>query len=283
MKLRASNFKKEIMKRIFFALSVLMIAMLACQMTGLTPLSQPTTAPQSQTSAPVPANPVNPVNVNPQDSTLTVGIVSALGRTEASQHSVDGGGFFSMADIIQTDAAVNPGNSGGPLLNTNGEVVGINRAILTNSSNSAGQPTNSGIAFAVSVNIVKRVMPSLISTGSYDYPYMGISFFPDQLMSLNVIDALGLKTFTGAYVVDVTKGSPADKAGIRAGTKPTSIDSLLAGGELVTAIDGQNVRTFDELISYLITNKSPGDTVVLTVIRDGKSQDITLTLDARPK
>lgn len=222
----------------------------------------------------------NPFGLN---GTMTVGIVSALGRTQTSDHSIDGGGFFSAADIIQTDAAINPGNSGGPLLNTNGEVVGINRAIATNSSTANGQPTNSGIAFAISGNIVKRVTPFLIKDGAYDYPYMGISFFPDQLMSLDVIEALNLKTYSGAYVVDIAKGGPAEKAGIRAGDKPTSIDSLLAGGDLVTAIDGKSVRTFDELISYLVTNKSPGDTVILTVIRDEQSQDITLTLDARPK
>lgn len=222
----------------------------------------------------------NPFGLN---GTMTVGIVSALGRTQASDHSIDGGGFFSAADIIQTDAAINPGNSGGPLLNTNGEVVGINRAIATNSSTANGQPTNSGIAFAISVNIVKRVTPFLIKDGAYDYPYMGISFFPDQLMSLDVIEALNLKNYSGAYVVDIAKGGPAEKAGIRAGDKPSSIDSLLAGGDLVTAIDGKPVRTFDELISYLVANKSPGDTVILTVIRDGQPQDITLTLDARPK
>jgi S1-C subfamily serine protease len=133
------------------------------------------------------------------------------------------------------------------------------------------------------VNIVKRVTPFLIKDGSYDYPYMGISFLPDQIMNLDVIEALDLKSYTGAYVVEVAKGGPAEKAGIRAGDKPTRIDLLLAGGDLVTAIDGKSVRTFDELISYLVTNKSPGDTIVLTVLRDGQSQDIPLTLDARPK
>jgi 2-alkenal reductase len=222
----------------------------------------------------------NPFGLN---GTMTVGIVSALGRTQSSEHSIDGGGFFSAADIIQTDAAVNPGNSGGPLLNTNGEVVGINRAIATNSSTATGQPTNSGIAFAISVNIVKRVTPFLIQDGSYDYPYMGISFFPNEFLNLDVIEALDLKTYTGAYVVEVTPGGPADQAGIRAGDKPTRIDTLFAGGDLVIAVDGKSVRTFDELISYIVTNKSPGDTVVLTVLRDGQSQDITLTLGARPK
>ena len=222
----------------------------------------------------------NPFGLN---GTMTVGIVSALGRTQASQHSIEGGGFFSAADIIQTDAAVNPGNSGGPLLNTNGEVVGINRAIITNTSDANGQPTNSGIAFAISVNIVKRVAPYLIRDGSYDYPYLGISFMNEELMSLDVIEALELQTYNGAYVMDVTKGGPADQAGVRAGNKTTRIDGLLAGGDLVTAIDGRPVRSFDELISYLVTNKSPGDTVVLTVLRDGQSVDITVTTGARPK
>ena len=222
----------------------------------------------------------NPFGLN---GTMTLGIVSALGRTQTSAHSIDGGGFFSAADIIQTDAAINPGNSGGPLLNTSGEVVGINRAIATDSSTASGQPTNSGIAFAISGNIVKRVTPFLIKDGAYDYPYMGISFLPDQVMNLDVIEALGLKSNTGAYVVDVTKGGPAELAGIHAGNKPTRIDAILAGGDLVTAIDGKSVRTFDELISYLVTNRSPGDKVVLTLIRDGQSQDISITLGARPK
>lgn len=222
----------------------------------------------------------NPFGLN---STMTTGIISALGRTQTSAHSANGGGFFSMADVIQTDAAINPGNSGGPLLNTNGEVIGINRSIRTDTSNSAGEPTNSGIAFAISVNIVKRVTPIIIRDGHYDYPYMGISFFPDEFMSLDVVDALGLKSYTGAYVVDVTKDGPADKAGIRAGDKPTRINSLNAGGDLVTGVDGKSIRTFDELIGYIVKNKSPGDTVVLTVLRNGQSQDITLTLGARPK
>lgn len=221
----------------------------------------------------------NPFGLN---GTMTEGIISGLGRTQASEHSTDGGGFFSAADIIQTDAAINPGNSGGPLLNTKGEVVGINRAIITNNSNASGEPTNSGIAFAVSVNIVKRVTPIIIRDGHYDYPYLGISFYPDELVNLDTIEALGLKSLTGAYVVDVAKGGPADKAGIHAGDQPTRIANLNAGGDIVTAIDGKPIRTFDELISYLITNKSPGDSVVLTVFRDGQTQDITITLGARP-
>jgi 2-alkenal reductase len=101
-------------------------------------------------------------------------------------------------------------------------------------------------------------------------------------LTLAAIEALGLNTYTGAYVTDVTPGGPADQAGIRGGTQPTNLDGLQAGGDVITAIDGQPVDTFDDLLSYLTTNKSPGDTTVLTVLRDGQSMDITVTLGTRP-
>ncbi len=215
------------------------------------------------------------------DGTMTVGVVSSLGRTLDSEHTAPGGTQpYTAGDLIQTDAAINPGNSGGPLFNMNGEVVGVNRAIQTINSTSTGEPLNSGIGFAVSSNIVKRVSPVLITTGKFDYPYLGMS--SQSSLTLDEITVLGLTQDSGAYVTDVTKGGPADLAGIKAGTKATSIQGLNAGGDLITAIDGHPVRLFDELLSYLITNKSPGDKVVLTVIRGGKSQDITVTLGKRP-
>jgi len=221
----------------------------------------------------------NPFGLN---STMTVGIVSALGRTLDSAHETPDGTLFTAGDIIQTDAAINPGNSGGPLFNINGEVIGINRAIRTNSTTAAGQPVNSGIGFAVSVNMVKRVAPVLIATGKYDYPLLGISSLPNENMSLPVIDALGLKSYTGAYVTDVIAGGPAEKAGIIPGSTPTSINGLLGGGDLIVAIDGKEVRTFDEMLAYLITHKGPGDTVVLQVLRGTEKVDVTITLDKRP-
>jgi 2-alkenal reductase len=99
---------------------------------------------------------------------------------------------------------------------------------------------------------------------------------------LSQIEALGMDTFTGAYVLSVTPGGPADQAGIRPGTKDTSDPNLKAGGDIITAIDGHPVATFDQLLSYLVTTKSPGDTVVLTVLRDGQSTDVTVTLGKRP-
>ena len=220
----------------------------------------------------------NPFGLN---GTMTLGIVSALGRTQFSQAAPEGNGFFSTADIIQTDAAINPGNSGGPLFNMKGEVVGINQSIRTDTfNNTTGNAVNSGVGFSISINVVKRVVPFLISNGKYEYPYLGISSTSN--LTLAQIEALGLNTFTGAYVLSVTPGGPADKAGIQAGTKDTNVQGLKAGGDVITAIDKHPIATFDQLLSYLVTNKSPGDNVVLTVLRNGQSVDVTVTLGKRP-
>ena len=232
----------------------------------------------------------NPFGYN---GTMTFGIVSALGRTLGSEHTAPGGTqTFTAGDLIQTDAAINPGNSGGPLFNLNGEVVGLNRAILSANFTSTGEATSSGVGFSVSSNIIKRVVPIIIRDGKYDYPYLGISSLslgnpsPPGAQasppSLDMIKALGLTQSTGTYVTEVTKGGPADKAGLKAGTTPTSVQNLFAGGDLIVAIDGHPVIQYDDLIAYLIDNKSPGDTVVLTVIRGGQKQDITITLGKRP-
>jgi S1-C subfamily serine protease len=221
----------------------------------------------------------NPFGLN---STMTVGIISALGRTLDSAHSTTDGNFYTAGDIIQTDAAINPGNSGGPLFNANGEVIGINRAIRTDSTTANGQPVNSGIGFAISINIVKRVAPGLIATGKYDYPFLGVSSLPSDLMALPVVEELGLKSFTGAYVTDVVPGGPAEKAGIIPGRTRTSIPNLFSGGDLIVAIDGREVHTFDQMLSYLITNKGPGDSVVLQVLRGSDKVDVTVVLGSRP-
>jgi 2-alkenal reductase len=125
------------------------------------------------------------------------------------------------------------------------------------------------------------VVPVLIEKGKYDYPYLGITSM--NALSLPVIEALGLKSQVGAYVTSVTKGGPADKAGIKAGDQSTSIQNLPAGGDLIIAIDGRPVKVFDDLLRYLINHKSPGDTVVLTVLRGDQSVDIVVTLAKRPK
>ena len=219
----------------------------------------------------------NPFGLN---GTMTVGIVSGLGRSQFA-HASPEGGFFSTADIIQTDAAINPGNSGGPLFNMNGEVVGVNQSIRTeNIDQTTGNPLNSGVGFSISINLVKRVADALINDGRYAYPFLGITSRDD--LPLTVIEALGLNTYTGAYVVSVTPGGPADQAGIRGGSVPTSISGLEAGGDVITAIDGRPIVNFDQLLSYLLSNKSPGDAVVLTILREGQPQDVTITLGERP-
>jgi S1-C subfamily serine protease len=212
--------------------------------------------------------------------TMTVGIVSSKGRTLESLRQSSNGAYFTAGGIIQTDAAINPGNSGGPLLNLQGEVIGVNREIQTISSNATGAPTNSGIGFAVSSNIVTRVVPHLIAEGKYDYPYLGIS--SNETITLLEAEALGLPQSTGVYVHIVTSGSPADKAGLRGGTSPSSIPGLNAGGDLIIAIDGQEVKTYSDILNYLFAHKSPGEQVTFTVLRDGKQIEIQLTLDKRP-
>lgn len=219
----------------------------------------------------------NPFGLN---GTMTSGIISALGRTLDSQRGAPSGGVFTAGDIIQTDAAINPGNSGGPLYNLNGEIIGVNRAIRTSNFTEAGEPVNSGIGFAIAIDIVKRVVPVLIAEGKYDYPYLGISSLSN--LSLPQIEALGLKSFTGAYVTSVSPNGPAANAGIRAGSQITSSPGLNAGGDLIIKIDGNSILRFDELLRYLINNKSPGDNVVLTVLRGEDQVDITVNLGKRP-
>jgi len=212
--------------------------------------------------------------------TMTLGIVSAKGRTLESLRQAEGGTFFSAGDVIQTDASINPGNSGGPLLNLAGEVIGVNRAIRTTGTTITGEPVNSGIGFAVSSNIVRRVVPVLIAKGTYDYPYLGIS--SREMLTLEQIEALGLPRQTGAYIVSVTPGGPADRAGLRGGSKATRFPGLPAGGDLIIAIDDQPVQTFSDLLSYLMKHKSPGDTVILTILRDNQEKEVSVTLGKRP-
>jgi len=214
-------------------------------------------------------------------STMTLGIISAKGRVLDSIRTSGDNTPFTAGDIIQTDAAINPGNSGGPLLNLAGEVVGINRAIRTTGTTAAGDPVNSGIGFAVSINIVKKVVPSLIANGTYDYPYLGISSSSFDF-ALPEWEALGFTQTSGAYLTGVTPGGPAEQAGLRAGDRPTSYPGLFAGGDLIQAVDGIPVYVYGDLVSYIMTNKSPGDTISLTIIRNGTEKEVNLTLGKRP-
>ncbi len=219
----------------------------------------------------------NPFNLS---GSMTLGIVSAKSRTLSSFREASTGGFFSAGDLIQTDASINPGNSGGPLLNLNGEVVGINRAIRTEQTNENGEPTNSGIGFAISSNIVGRVVPFLIKDGFYDYPYVGITSQED--LTLMEREALGIQEMTGAYVLSVSENSPASKAGLIGGATVTRISGLLAGGDLIIAVDNRPVRLFSDFLSYIMANKSPGDEIIVTIKRQGEEMEVPVVLDKRP-
>lgn len=204
---------------------------------------------------------------NPFDETgsMSVGIISGLGRSLASQRVTEDGGRYSLPQVIQTDAAINPGNSGGPLLNMDGQVIGVNSAILTATG------TNSGVGYSIPVNAVKRVVPALIADGKYVYPYIGIRMFT---VDVTAQDDLELTQTAGAYVTNVSSGTPADDAGLIGAEGP--------GGDLIVAIDNQPVITSDDLISYLVFETVAGQTVNLTVIRDGQEIILPLTLGERP-
>jgi S1-C subfamily serine protease len=215
------------------------------------------------------------------DGSMTVGIVSALGRTLPSAQLLDPTYLqYSNPSIIQIDASVNPGNSGGPLLDSYGQVVGINTAIRTDTG------IFEGIAFAVPINTAKRVMPQIINTGKVEYSWLGISS-PDTSGGLSVAalaDQLGFPVHNGVLISEVTPDSPAAHAGLRAGTETARVRGadIPTNSDIIVAINQQVVRDIDDLVAYLVENTSPGDTVVLTIVRDGQTLDLDVTLGVRP-
>lgn len=213
-------------------------------------------------------------------STMTLGIVSAKGRILDSMRASTDASSYTAGDLIQTDAAINPGNSGGPLLNLQGEVIGINRAIRISGTTVEGEAVNSGIGYAVSINIVKRVVPILISEGKYDYPLIGISSSSTEL-TLSQWQQVSNSATSGVYVISVTPNGPASRAGLIGGSKPTNIQGFYSGGDIIIAVDDIPVKLYGELISYIFKNKSPGDVIRLTIIRNGTQMEIPLTLGSR--
>ena len=208
---------------------------------------------------------------------LTTGIVSALGRSLPTETR------FRIPEIIQTDAAINPGNSGGPLLNSRGEVIGVNTAIVPRRTG-FGERSFLGVGFAVPANLVKRVIPSLIENGRYQHPWIG---FEGGDITPEIIEVMELpESTTGALVVRVISGSPADKAGLRSGAREYILKSgveTTLGGDIIIAIGDEPVRTFDNLISFLSRRGVVGETVTLTILRNGKQQTLELMLEARPE
>ena len=202
--------------------------------------------------------------------TVTTGIVSAVQRTIEAPNN------FSIADVIQTDAAINPGNSGGPLLDGQGRVIGINAQIATGGQSSGG---SIGIGFAIPVNTLKKLLPDLKAGESIKRGFLGVT---SATVNNEVAEELKLDTKTGALVQDVTEGGPADKAGLRAGTKATA-DGLTAGGDVIVAVDGKAVKSSDELVA-IISQKQPGDEVEIEYLRgsSGDRKTAKVTLGNRP-
>ena len=199
------------------------------------------------------------------ENTATVGVISGLDRTLSSS---DVSTSSNLDNMIQTDASLNPGNSGGPLLDSSGEVIGVNTAIQSSSSN---------IGFAVPSNTVSQVLSSLKAGKNIVRPWLGIS---GTALNASKAASLNLSVNQGVYVVSVISGSPADNAGIIAGGTDSN-GTLTSGGDVITAIDGEKVTKVEELSSYIST-KEVGDKVTLTVLRDGNYHSLTVTLAAWP-
>jgi S1-C subfamily serine protease len=203
------------------------------------------------------------------EGTMTTGVVSALGRTLPAES------LFAIPEVIQTDAAINPGNSGGPLLDAQGLVIGVNTAIRTTTG------TSMGVGFAVPVNLVKKVIPHLISDGRYDHPQLGIRGIT---ISPLLVEELGLPVGKGVLISEVTANSPAEKAGIRGGSREVSIQGRLVhqGGDIITAIDGESVSQFEDLLSYIVMNTEVGQEVALSLVRDAEETVVKVVLGPRP-
>ena len=209
---------------------------------------------------------------------MTVGIVSGLGRLLPSNENGENLGTtssFSIPNIIQTDAAINPGNSGGPLIDTQGRVIGINTAIFSNTG------VYSGVGFAIPSNTISKVAQSLIQTGSYRHPYIGIiglSLTPD------LAKQIGLTQTKGFLVTSITKGSPAEKDDLRAGTTTKTLNGrdFDVGGDIILKIDNRDVTKIDDILAYLESQKHVGDKVHLTILRDNTIRELDLVLGERP-
>jgi S1-C subfamily serine protease len=206
-----------------------------------------------------------------QDFTMTSGIISGLGRTISS-----GASPYTIPKVVQTDAPINPGNSGGPLLDGKGRVVGINTQILSRTGSS------SGVGLSVPIDLAKRIVPSLIEDGAYTYPWIGIRA---TSVRGELAEALGLPSETrGVLVIEAVEDGPGATAGLLGSEDTVEIDGFdyPSGGDLIIAADGTTVRELEDLIIYLIEKTRPGDTISLTVLRDGGEHQIEVVLGSRP-
>ena len=211
-----------------------------------------------------------------EPGSMSTGIVSGLGRLLADGGTTASGQSFSIPDIVQTDAAINPGNLGGPLLDLAGNVIAVNTAIDSPVRGSAG------VGYAIPSDIVAEVVPVLISSGSYQAPYLGIS---GVALGTDLNKAMNLPAQQkGVLVVDVVSGGPADKAGIKAGTQNTTVNGLpvVIGGDVIVSVNGTTVNQFDDLLSALVRHGAVGQTVTFGLLRNGQSTNVQVTLGARP-
>ncbi len=206
------------------------------------------------------------------DGTLTVGIVSALGRVVPTGLSQ-----YSIPQVVQTDAAINPGNSGGPLLDMQGKVVGVNTQILT----ADGTRANAGVGFAVPANIIQKMAPALIKVGAYTWPWLGVR---GGTVSTMIAKANDLGELRGAYIAEVLPNGPAVKAGLRGADGEVELEGLVVPveGDIVKAVDGQMIVSFDELLEYIALQSEVGQNLKLTIMRDGREELVTVRLEARP-
>ena len=207
-----------------------------------------------------------------QEFSMSSGIVSAIKRTVPSQNAM-----FSIPNVIQTDAAINPGNSGGPLLDIEGNVIGINSQIISRSGG------NQGIGFAIPINSVKKIIPTLIKGEKFEYPYIGITGMD---LNTNLKKALEIDSeIKGVMIVDVVKGSPADLGGLLGytGTVSDNDNSYPSGGDILTAINTIPIKSMSDLLTLLFSDYSPGDSVTFTILRDSSSFDLDITLISRPQ
>ncbi len=200
---------------------------------------------------------------------MTSGIVSQLGRLLPS------GAGYSIPDVIQTDAAINPGNSGGPLLNMRGSVVGINTAIQS----TTGEFT--GVGFAIPSQTVAKIVPTLIEKGEYKHPWIGIA---GRDIDPDLANVLELREAVGFLVITVVENSPADKAGLIGSDKTIEVEGVNypMGGDIILSVDGMEVRKIDDILIHLQRAKSVGDEMVLEILRDGRTTDVTIVLQERP-
>ena len=209
------------------------------------------------------------------EQTLTTGVVSALGRVIQSPED-----NRFIGEAIQTDAAINPGNSGGPLLDLSGQVIGVNSQIISPSG------ASSGIGFAVSASTVRRVVPQLISNGKYSHPWLGVQLLSLTSANVNALKGAGVvvPVDSGVLVLEAVSGGPADKAGIRGGSREVRIGNyqVPVDGDIIVAINGQALASSQDLTVYLETETTVGDTVGLSIVRNGEEQVVQVVLGEQP-